>query len=164
MHKAVFLDRDGVINDGTRYYTYKPGDFIINDGVIEGLRLLQDSGFMLIVVTNQSGVAKGIYSREDVEETHLYMREVLKQHGIDIQAVYYCPHHPDIAPCECRKPATGMIDQAVSTWNIDVAQSFLIGDSIRDVEAAIKSGIHPVKILKNENIVPWCIKISRNEI
>lgn len=164
MQKAVFLDRDGVINDGTLYYTFKTEDFRLNTGVIEGLKLLQDAGFILVVVTNQSGVAKGVYTVQDVNVTHVYMLDLLKENDIQISAVYFCPHHPDVSMCNCRKPATGMIDQAVQELNIDVKKSYLIGDSKRDVEAAVKAGLTPVKTTKNENILPWCKKIVEGEI
>ncbi|MCQ2607108.1 MAG: HAD family hydrolase [Bacteroidales bacterium] len=160
MTKAIFLDRDGVINDGTLYYTYKIEDFRFNDGLFEGLRMLRDAGFIFIVVTNQGGVAKGEYTEHDVEVLHAYMCEGLRKEGIEIAEVYYCPHYPSITgPCECRKPGTLMIDKAVEKYNIDKSQSFLIGDGSRDIEAAERAGIKGIKIEKNENIVPYCKQI-----
>lgn len=159
MQKAVFLDRDGVINDGSLYYTYKPEDFYINEGVAEGLKLLQEHGFLLIVVTNQGGVAKGLYTETDVRITHVYMLELLERLGVRISSVYYCPHHSDISPCECRKPSPGMIVKAIEEWNINRSESYLIGDSDRDIKAAMAAGITPVKVSKNENILPWCRRI-----
>jgi len=164
MNKAVFLDRDGVINDGTLYYTYKTEDFHFNEGVFNGLKLLQDAGFLLIVITNQGGVAKGIYSIEDIELVHEFMLQKLSEHGIKIEKVYYCPHHSDISKCECRKPGTLLIEQAVDTFNINKNQSYLIGDSERDIVAALKAGLTPIKTAKNENIEPWCLKIIHGEI
>lgn len=160
MTKAVFLDRDGVINDGSLYYTYKVEDFKFNPGVFDGLKVLQNAGFLLIVVSNQSGVAKGLYTKDDVEAVHKYMCEQLQKEGIEIAGVYYCPHHPDVSgPCECRKPGTKMIDDAVERFSIDRSRSFLIGDGFRDVEAARRAGIQGVKIEKNESILPSCQKI-----
>lgn len=160
MTKAIFLDRDGVINDGTLYYTYKIEDFRFNDGLFEGLRMLRDAGFIFIVVTNQGGVAKGEYTEHDVKVLHAYMCEELRKEGIEIAEVYYCPHYPSITgPCECRKPGTLMIDKAVEKYNIDKSQSFLIGDGSRDIEAAERAGIKGIKIEKNENIVPYCKQI-----
>jgi D-glycero-D-manno-heptose 1,7-bisphosphate phosphatase len=164
MNKAVFLDRDGVINDGTLYYTYKTEDFHFNEGVFNGLILLQDAGFLLIVITNQGGVAKGIYSIEDIEIVHTFMVQKLSEQGIKIEKVYYCPHHSDISECDCRKPGTLLIEQAIVTFSIDKNQSYLIGDSERDMVAAVKAGLKPIKTTKNENIEPWCLKISNGEI
>ncbi len=160
MVKAVFLDRDGVINDGTKYYTYRIEDFIFNPGIFEGLQMLRDAGFIFVVITNQAGVAKGEYTEHDVEVLHEYMCAELKKNGIDIAGVFYCPHYPEISgPCECRKPGTKMIDDAVAKFDIDRTQSFLIGDGVRDIEAAEKAGIRGIKIQKNESIVPYCKKI-----
>lgn len=160
MTKAIFLDRDGVINDGTLYYTYKIEDFHFNEGIFDGLRLLRDAGFIFIVITNQAGIAKGEYTKEDVEILHAYMCEEFKKEGIIITDVFYCPHYPDISgPCECRKPGTKMIDDAVEKYDIDRSQSFLIGDGSRDIEAATKAGIVGIKINKNESIVPYCKEI-----
>lgn len=158
--KAIFLDRDGVINDGTLYYTYRKEDFKFNRGIFTGLRMFRDAGFIFIVITNQAGVAKGIYTEKDVENLHAYMCDELKKRGIEIAAVYYCPHYPEISgPCECRKPGTKMIDDAVVQFNVDRSSSFLIGDGERDIEAARRAGITGVKIGKNESIVPYCRKI-----
>ena len=164
MNKAVFLDRDGVINDGTLYYTYKIEDFIFNAGVFEGLKIVQNAGFKLIVVTNQGGIAKGKYTIEDVEKVHNYMKEKLAERGIIIDAIYYCPHHSDISSCECRKPGTLMIEKGIKQFDIDVNQSYLIGDSERDIIAAKKAGLIPIRTVKNETIEPWCKKIVDGSI
>jgi len=164
MNKAVFLDRDGVINDGSLYYTYKVEDFKFNAGVFAGLKILQDAGYLLVVITNQSGVAKGAYTEQDVAAVHTYMVEELGLRGISIKGVYYCPHHPDVSRCDCRKPSVGMIEQAIKDLGIDRSRSFMIGDSNRDVEAAVKAGVTPVKTSKNEDIEPWCRKIVAGAI
>lgn len=160
LSKAVFLDRDGVINDGTLYYTYRPTDFKLNPGVTDGLRLLQNAGYKLIVVTNQGGVAKGEYSETDIAATHTYMLKLLADAKVHIDGVYYCSHHSDIAPCSCRKPAPGMILTAIAEHGIDPARSVLIGDSKRDIEAAEAAGVKGIKIGKNENILPYCQQIA----
>ncbi|MFW5850754.1 MAG: D-glycero-alpha-D-manno-heptose-1,7-bisphosphate 7-phosphatase [Bacteroidota bacterium] len=162
--KAVFLDRDGVINDGSLYYTYTIDDFHINDGVIEGLQLLQQNGFILIIVTNQSGVAKGIYSLHDVEKVHDYMIQKFRAHNIKVAGIYVCPHHPDISSCECRKPKTGLFEKAVQDLSVDVSRSFMIGDSERDIIAGKTTGLQSVLIEKNENILPYCESIIQNKI
>jgi|SRR5690554_3549692 D-glycero-D-manno-heptose 1,7-bisphosphate phosphatase len=164
VYKAVFLDRDGVINDGSLYYTYLIDDFKINKGVIEGLKLLQNHGFLLVIITNQSGVAKGIYSGKDVEAVHEYLIEILRKHNVDIAGIYVCPHHPDISSCDCRKPKTALFEQAIRDLSVDVAHSYMIGDSERDIIAGEKMGLRSVLIDKNENILPYCKSIVQNKI
>lgn len=164
MTKAVFLDRDGVINDGSLYYTYKIEDFHFNEGLFDGLKMLRDAGFIFIVITNQAGVAKGLYTDDDVKKLHAYMCDELKKQGINIAAVYYCPHYPEISgPCECRKPGTLLIEKAIKEFDIDREKSFLIGDGSRDIEAATRAGITGIKIEKNESIVPYCKKICEKK-
>jgi D-glycero-D-manno-heptose 1,7-bisphosphate phosphatase len=160
MNKAVFLDRDGVINDGTLYYTYKTEDFRFNADVFESLRMLVEAGFLLVVITNQGGIAKGVYSEADVENVHNYMRtELLKQH-VPLAGIYYCPHHSDVSNCDCRKPKPGMIVQAMKDLNIDPRQSYMIGDSKRDIEAAHAAGVKGILIQKNGALMPSAQQIS----
>jgi D-glycero-D-manno-heptose 1,7-bisphosphate phosphatase len=164
MNKAVFLDRDGVINDGSLYYTYKVEDFVINEGVFNGLKVLKNAGFTLIVITNQGGIAKGIYTIEDVTKVHDFMSDTLEKQGITLDGIYFCPHHSDISACECRKPGTLMIEKAITKYNIDRTISYMIGDNEKDIVAASKAGLKPIKIDKNENIEPWCIKIAEGTL
>src|SRR5437763_9574421 len=103
-NKAVFLDRDGVINYERGEYTYLLEDFKFNEGVVEALQKLQKKNFLLIIISNQSGIAKGIYTKEQLEYLHLHIERVLKNHAIILTEIYYCPHHPDISKCICRKP------------------------------------------------------------
>lgn len=159
-NKAVFLDRDGVINDGTLYYTYKQEDFFFNEGIVEALTLVQNQGYKLIVVTNQGGVAKGEYTCADVELLHDYMTELFHSFGIFITDVFYCPHHSDVSDCNCRKPKPGMILDAIKKHNLNPDQCYLIGDSQRDCEAGEAAGIKSFKIDKNQNIFPLCEQIA----
>lgn len=153
LKKAVFFDRDGTINsDEGHYYIYKPEDFVFNPGVIEGMKKLRESGFLIFVITNQGGVAKGIYTREDVEKVHTRMCEELSQHGVDIDKIYYCPHHESIKTCVCRKPSPYMVNLAIDEFHIDKAQSWFIGDSSKDVKCAEAAGIKSVRIHKNQDI------------
>ncbi|MBS2097898.1 D-glycero-alpha-D-manno-heptose-1,7-bisphosphate 7-phosphatase [Carboxylicivirga linearis] len=158
MNKAVFIDRDGVINnDEGHYYIYKPEDFKLNNGIIEGLSLLQKNGFKLIIVTNQGGVAKGEYTEMDVQKVHQHFLNLMAEAGIEIAAIYYCPHHNKIADCECRKPKPGMILKALDEHQISAESSYLIGDSPRDIEAGEKAGLKQCfKIEANNSIVPVC--------
>lgn len=162
MQKAIFLDRDGVINsDIGHYYIYRVEDFVINKGIINSLKRFQDAGYILIVITNQGGVAKGIYSCEDVNKVHHYLETILKENGILLQEIYYCPHHESVASCKCRKPSPYMINQAIQKYNIDISMSYLIGDSKRDIEAAEAAGVKGIKIEANEDISSYCDRIIK---
>jgi len=154
--KAVFLDRDGVINNGGLYYTYKIEDFKFNDDLFESLRLLKKHHYTLIVITNQGGISKGEYSKKDVDEVHQYMIDCLKKEDIEIAEAYYCPHHDSLEQCICRKPNNINIEKAIARFNIDRNQSFLIGDGARDIEAGEKSGLKSFKIEKNASILDIC--------
>ena len=127
---------------------------MFNPGVIDGIRRLNEAGYLIIVVTNQGGVAKGEYSLEDVEALHAYMCAELEKHGARIDKIYYCPHHDSVAPCPCRKPSPYMIEQAIREYGIDKSASLLIGDGSRDIEAAEAAGIRGIKIKKNSDITP----------
>lgn len=153
MNKAVFLDRDGVINKkGGSYYIFLKEEFIFNQGMFEALRYLSSRGYLLIVITNQGGISKGIYTSQQTEELHNHMTAMLGKEGIEISAVYYCPHHPDNETCSCRKPDSLMFEKAISEYKIDRRSSFMIGDSEIDVEAAIKAGISGIKVETNSNL------------
>lgn len=137
MNKAIFLDRDGTINV-EKHYLYKIEDFVFLPGVIDALKKLQDAGFLLIIITNQSGIARGYYSEEDFHKLNDWMMDFLRSNGVMITAIYYCPHLPEAKieryrkSCQCRKPLLGMFEKAVSDYNINLSQSFAIGDKMRD--------------------------------
>ena len=155
MNKAIFLDRDGTINV-ERNYLYRIQDFEFLPGVIDALRQLQRAGFLLIVVTNQSGIGRGYYTEEDFNKLNKWMVEYLNNQGVVISDVYYCPHLPDATvriyrkECECRKPKLGMYMQAVSEHNLDLSQSYAIGDKIRDCEICKSTGCKGFLIGNNE--------------
>ena len=141
MNKALFLDRDGVINV-EKNYLHKIEDFEFIDGIFELCRHYQQQGFLIIVVTNQSGIDRGYYSEEDFEKLTVWMIKAFKKEDVVITHVYHCPHHPDISgPCECRKPNPGMLLQAAKTYQIDLMESLLIGDKERDIEAGLHAGL-----------------------
>ncbi|MEA3373895.1 MAG: D-glycero-beta-D-manno-heptose 1,7-bisphosphate 7-phosphatase [Campylobacterota bacterium] len=143
---ALFLDRDGVINVDTAYL-HKIEDFDFIDGIFDLCKRAQEKGYLIVVVTNQSGIARGHYSEEEFETLTHWMVEQFAEAGIQISGVYHCPHHPDITgPCRCRKPEPGMLLDAAEDLNIDLRQSLLVGDKERDIEAAIRSGV-PVQYL-----------------
>lgn len=161
VHKAVFLDRDGVINsDEGHYYIYRVEDFKLNPDLPEALKLLADQGFVLIVVTNQGGVAKGEYTLSDVAAVHAFLRSELAKTGVELDAIYVCPHHQSVSPCECRKPSPYMILQGLKEYDIDPKKSFLIGDSMRDIEAGDAAGLKQCfKVEKNRSILDVCRQI-----
>ena len=135
--KAIFLDRDGTINVD-KHYLHKISDFEFLPGVIEGLKLLRDAGFLLVIITNQSGIGRGYYSEDDFNELNQWMLHELSDQGIDIAKVYYCPHYPKSERgdygiiCNCRKPQLGLFEKAIKELNIDIQSSYAIGDRIRD--------------------------------
>ena len=153
MEKAIFLDRDGVINNNeNRYYISKPEDLILNTGITDALKTFQDHNFNLIIISNQSGISKKIYSREDCDRVHDRLKKILSGHGINITEIYYCPHHPEVENCLCRKPESLLFEKALARFNIDPAQSWMIGDNDRDVIAAEKTGLRTILINPNEDI------------
>ena len=147
--KAVFFDRDGTLNVDTAYL-YRIEEFRWEEGAVEAIRYCNDRGWLVIVVTNQSGVARGYYTEADVERLHAWMNEDLEKHGAHIDAFYYCPHHPQGAvaqyakECDCRKPAPGLVETACREYGIDEAKSVLIGDKERDVECAERAGVRGI--------------------
>ncbi len=147
-NKAVFLDRDGVINI-EKEYLHKKEDFEFLPGVLETCRRLKEAGYLLVVITNQSGIARGYYTDEDFATLTVWMKKEFVKGGAPLDGVYYCPHHPEHSGmCECRKPAPGMICQAVEELDVDVALSLLAGDKESDVEAGINAGILKNFLLK----------------
>lgn len=151
--KAVFFDRDGTINsDEGHYYVYKPEDFTFNPGVIEGMKRLQEAGYLLFVITNQGGIAKGIYTHEDVAAVHARMCSELEGHGVKITKIYYCPHHESVKTCICRKPSPYMVNRAIEEFHIDKNASWFIGDSHKDVECAEAAGVKAIRIRKNQDM------------
>jgi len=143
-NKAVFLDRDGTINIDT-HYLHDPARFVMYPGVGNGVRLLQDHGFKIIVITNQSGIGRGYFSEKQLFAVHEKMNDLFRQFGVSLAGIYYCPHHPD-DHCTCRKPQTGLFEKAVLQHGIDVSQSFMVGDKLLDIEAGKKIGAKTILI------------------
>lgn len=143
---AVFLDRDGVLNVDTGY-VHRPEEFIWVEGAKEAIKYLNDQGYLVIVVTNQAGVARGYYTERDVHHLHTWINEELALVGAHIDAFYYCPHHAQAGKgayavdCGCRKPAPGLLLRALQEWEIDIDKSFMVGDKLSDLEAAEGAGI-----------------------
>jgi D-glycero-D-manno-heptose 1,7-bisphosphate phosphatase len=137
MRAAVFLDRDGTIMVET-HYPSDPGSVVLLPGALEALRGLRAAGYALVLVTNQSGIARGLYSEDDFRKVQARLETLLDEGGVRLDAVLFCPHHPDFTgPCDCRKPGLGMYRQAEAALGVDLAASIYVGDRVRDVLPAL---------------------------
>lgn len=149
-NKFVLLDRDGVINI-EKSYLHKIEDFEYEKNVVEGLLKLRDLGYRFAIITNQAGIARGYYTEEDYLKLQSFIEDDLFKKGIKIEKSYFCPHHPNVTgkygiECNCRKPNTGNFELAIKEFDIDVKNSFMIGDKITDLIPAEKLGIMPVLV------------------
>ncbi|WP_386692578.1 MULTISPECIES: D-glycero-beta-D-manno-heptose 1,7-bisphosphate 7-phosphatase [unclassified Lonepinella] len=145
MKKAIFLDRDGTLNVD-HGYVYQIDDFQFIDGSIEALKELKSMGYLLVVVTNQSGIARGYFTEEQFLQLTEWFDWSLADRGVDLDGIYYCPHHPDgkgefRQDCDCRKPKGGMLLQAIKELNIDPSKSFIVGDKIEDLQAGMEANV-----------------------
>lgn len=141
---AVFLDRDGTVNEDRGYVT-SVSEFVLFPGVCEGIARLNQLHLPVIIVTNQSAIARGLMTEQDLSRIHHAFAQNLQRVGAHVDAFYFCPHHPE-AGCECRKPKPGMIHQAVKDFDLDVSRCFLIGDKPSDLEAAQAGGVKGVLV------------------
>ena len=166
MKKAIFLDRDGTINV-EKDYIYKSEDLVFEEGTIEALKTFKNLGYILIVVSNQSGIARGYFTEADLNIFNNNMNEILKKNGVEITEFYCCPHHPDgigeyKKVCECRKPNNKMIEDAIKKYNIDREKSYMIGDKTSDIGAGLKSNLKTV-LVKTGYGLKDMEKIDKNE-
>ena len=153
MKKAIFLDRDGTINNNCdHYYIWHKEELLLNPGVGEALAELISRGYMLIVITNQGGISKGEFTARDVDLLHVHLRSMLARAGISLDEVYYCPHHPMVESCLCRKPQPLMIEKALARFGIDPLSSWMIGDAERDIEAGKAAGLRTILIEPNSDL------------
>ncbi len=176
---AIFLDRDGTINEDVNFLS-KPEQLILIDGSAEAIKEANELGLKVIVFTNQSGIARGYFTEEDLHRVHKHLDELLAQKGARIDAYYYCPHHPTEGngeykvECECRKPRDGMLQRASREQNIDLKKSFVIGDRCIDVQAGKTAGATTILVLtgygkyeyekcKDENFEPDFVVESLKE-
>jgi D-glycero-D-manno-heptose 1,7-bisphosphate phosphatase len=145
-NKAVFLDRDGVLNHEMGDYIRRFEDFEVLDN-FAALKALQDKGYLLLVATNQGGLAKGWYTEDELRKMHNHLRDVYAEHGVTINDFFYCPHHPDFTgDCNCRKPKPGLLLQGIKRYDIDPEKSYFIGDRERDMEAGAAAGLKGILI------------------
>lgn len=149
MTKALFLDRDGVVNFERGDYTYRIEDFKINSGLFDLLLHFQSAGFLIIIISNQGGISKGIYTKKDVEILHQEFLKKCFANKITITDFFYCPHYPEIENCLCRKPKSLMLEKAIAKYNINVNDSLMLGDSERDIKCAESVGIKGILIKSN---------------
>jgi len=154
MRKAVFLDRDGVlILNNQHYYIWKQDQIEFAEEVFANLRLLQQNGYQLFIVSNQGGISRGLYTKNDILALHQQLISIFNDQHINITDISFCPHHPEIEKCLCRKPASLMIDKLIAKYDIDVQQSVMIGDSESDMSAAEQAGIKGIRIESNHNMI-----------
>jgi len=152
MNKAVFFDRDGTLNEEV-HYLHKIEDFKWIEGAIDAIKYCNDNGYLAIVITNQSGVARGYYPESDIMKLYDWMNADLAKHGAHLDGIYYCPHHPTgkvkeyAIDCDCRKPKPGMLLKAQKEHDIDLKSSYLIGDGARDVECAEAAGVKGIRYM-----------------
>lgn len=162
---AIFFDRDGVLNKDFGY-VYKSEDFKWIPGAMETIKHLKDMGYAIFVITNQSGVARGYFTEEDIKDLHEWINEELfEKYQVKIDGFYYCPHHPTVGQspyqtkCECRKPKPGLIIRALKDFHIDKSKSYFIGDKDTDIEAASDVGIRGY-IFQSENLLNFMHQVK----
>ena len=165
MIEAIFFDRDGVLNEEVGYL-WQVENFKWIDGAREAIKFCNERGILSIVVTNQGGIARGLYTSEDVNALHDFMQKSLAEVGAHIDGFYFCPHHPDFSgECDCRKPKPGMILQACKDFKINPANSILFGDSKRDIEAAEAANLQAGIFFTEGNLLDavkfYCLKAEK---
>ena len=153
MKKALFLDRDGVLNRERGDYTYLAQDFEVLPDVSAAIKLARQKGYLIIVISNQGGIAKGLFDENRVDMLHQMMSDKLQKNGVSFDEIYYCQHHNEVGKCICRKPNSLMLEKAIARFDIDVEKSVMIGDSQRDVDAASKVGVQGFLIESNSGIL-----------
>lgn len=145
LRKAVFLDRDGVLNEERSDYVKSVEELVILDDIASPIKQLKENDFLVVVISNQSAINRGLTTSEDIEKIHSTLQEYLKEYNVQIDAFYYCPHRPE-EHCNCRKPKPGMLEKAANEMKIDLKSSWMIGDRDSDMEAAQMVGCKSIKI------------------
>ncbi len=153
MKRAVFLDRDGVITREPPHYAHKLSQLQLLPGAAEAIRRLKENGFIIVIVSNQSGIGRGYYEEADMISFNQAMQDSLAEMGAGFDALYFCPHHPEagqgefLKDCECRKPKPGMLTRAAKELDIDLEWSYLVGDKVTDIEAGKRAGCATILVL-----------------
>ena len=161
MAKAVFLDRDGVINKEKKDYVKHVNELEILPEIPSSIKKLKDAGFLVVVITNQSAINRGLTNHQEVKNIHTHIQDFLKQYETFIDAYYYCPHRPD-ENCTCRKPKAGLLKKAILDLKIDPKFSWMIGDSDSDIKAAQKIGCKAIKLNNDTTLQQATDKILRH--
>ena len=164
LSKAIFLDRDGVINHDPGDYTKSVDEFTLLPTVLEALQELQLLGYKLILITNQGGIAKGLYDHKDVHAIHEHFRALCAEKGIEITDIFYSPHHPNYGESLTRKPGGLMLEKACAKHHIDPSQSWMIGDKSRDIEAGEAAGIAGLQIPVNADLLDYVQQLMRSPL
>jgi D-glycero-D-manno-heptose 1,7-bisphosphate phosphatase len=151
--KALFLDRDGVINHDPGDYTMTAEEFIILPTVMEALVMAQSKGYSIFVITNQGGIAKGLYTHETVAIIHETLHRTCEEHGVEIKRIFYSPHHPEFGNSLTRKPERLLMERALARYNLDPSASVMIGDRERDVQCAEQVGVKGILIPTNSPLL-----------
>jgi D-glycero-D-manno-heptose 1,7-bisphosphate phosphatase len=158
--RAVFIDRDGTISEEVGYVNHA-SRYRVFPYAASAVRLLNDAGWLAILVTNQAGVARGYFAEELIAEVHALLARELERGGARLDAVYYCPHHPSVGPppyrqdCDCRKPLPGLVRRAAAEFEIDLASSWMVGDRYGDVELARNAGVRSAFVLSGYGRGEW---------
>ncbi|HYG49298.1 MAG TPA: HAD family hydrolase [Flavobacteriales bacterium] len=151
-NRAIFFDRDGVLIHEDGEYTFTPEKLKINEGAVDFLGEVKKRGYLLFVITNQGGVGKGLYTKDDVVNMHALLQKTFDKAGVHIEKYLVCVHHPISSNCLCRKPESLLLERAIALYDLDVKASYLIGDRDRDVEAARRTGINPLLVTSNSSL------------
>ncbi|MEZ4756499.1 MAG: HAD family hydrolase [Flavobacteriales bacterium] len=151
-HALILLDRDGVLNRERGMHTWELSDFEILPGVVPALREAAAAGYRFAVITNQSGIGLGLYGHEEVRTLHVALRRSMEDHGVRLEEVLYCPHHPSRGRCLCRKPGGLLVERALARMGMSAANSWFIGDRERDMEAARSVGVRGLLVEANSDL------------
>ena len=149
--KAIFLDRDGVINQERKDYVKNLEEFKIFDNVAYAISLLKKENFLVVIITNQSAINRKLLSKENLDNIHEFLKKYLEKNNTSVDAIYYCPHTPEEC-CSCRKPKPGLLLQAALDLNIDLKDSWMIGDSKKDLDAAKAAGCNSILLKQDQKL------------
>jgi D-glycero-D-manno-heptose 1,7-bisphosphate phosphatase len=155
MQKTLFLDRDGVINHDPGDYTMSLEEFVILPTVIPALKLAHDKGYQIIIITNQGGIAKGLYTHKVVFQMHQKLQSLCEQAGFRIAHFYYSPHHPQYGHSLTRKPGSLLMERAIARYHVDKENSVMIGDKDRDIDCAASVGVKGIRIPTNDDLITY---------
>lgn len=162
-NKALFLDRDGVINHDPGDYTMSFEEFVLLPTAVDAMKLAFDNGYKIIIITNQGGLAKELYSSNEVKKMHDYLYDVCEKAGVEITYIYYSPHHPDIGNSLSRKPGSLLIERALAKFDLDAQKSVMMGDRERDVQCANAAGVRGIQMPTNAPLLEYVKSFLQTE-